>query len=300
MAAVGHWVEYILARSGAGLVARLSLRQVDRLAEALGSAAYRLWGSRRRIALDNLRQSLGGEYPEPQRKHLARRVFQNMARSVLEFAWFGQSQEPGHWDIVHGAGMEAVEQALQRGKGAIICTAHFGNWELCGAWFGRHGYPMDFLVAIQHNPLVDRMVTQFRNHMGIEVIPNTVGARGIFRALKNNRLVGIAADQHTGSGLPISFLGRTAFAARGPALFAGRTGAPMIPVLLRRERYDRHVMITREPIYVEADSSTDPDRKVDEATVMLHGFFEETIRRYPDQWMWTHRRWKSGQKESNL
>ena len=176
------------------------------------------------------------------------------------------------------------------GIGAIV---HHGS-----AWFAAMGHPMHLLVGIQHNPYIDRMLSRFRQAMGVKLIPATVGARGILRALKANHVVGVAADQHAGAGLPIEFFGRRAYAARGPATFTAKVGAPLIPYLMRRERFDRHVVMAGKPL--TPAGSGDPQRDIDDMTIALNRFYEDTIRRYPDQWMWTHRRWKSVEKESNL
>jgi len=289
MATLSDTVEYAAALFGTKLVGLMSPRTADRFAASLGRIVYRIYGSRRRIALENLRRALGGDYSEAELETVAREVFQSVARSLIEVARFPVTPKDRFDRIVIGPDRTIIDNALSRGNGAMVCTAHFGNWEMLGAWFGVQGYPMDLLVGVQHNPGVDRLLTSFRRSMGVEVISNQ-SPRQVIRALRANHLIGIAGDQHTGSGLPIEFFGRTAQAARGPALFAVKTGAPLLPFMLRRERYDRHVFMCGDPIYPpEGDTS---DAAVDDMTRRYHKFIEDHVRRFPSQWMWTHRRWK--------
>ncbi len=299
MAKLSHEVEYLLARAGIGLVTSMSARRADVFAAGLGRLVNRVWRNRREVALGNIRRSdLGGAMTDEEQLLLVRTVFENMARSLIELVRAEKVGKEGLRDIVVGEGLEYVEQARKRGNGGIICTAHFGNWEYQGAWYPAMGHPMRYLVTVQKNPKIDALVTRFREAFGAGVIPNNVAARGILKALRANELVGIAADQHSHSGLEMPFLGRTARVHRGPALFAVKSGAPLLPVLLRRERYDRHVVMAGKPIY--PPNSGDEEKDVDEMTRTLHRFYEERIRKYPDQWMWTHRRWKVREKESNF
>ncbi|MFQ5454484.1 MAG: lysophospholipid acyltransferase family protein, partial [Candidatus Zixiibacteriota bacterium] len=115
--------------------------------------------------------------------------------------------------------------------------------------------------------------------------------RDVIKALHANQFIGIVADQHDPSEkLILDFFGRKATVPRGPALFAIKTGCPILPYLLRRERYDRHVIIPCKPIY--PPDNKDLEAGIREMSLTYLKFFEDTIRKYPDQWMWTHRRWK--------
>jgi len=298
MATLSHSLEYALALTARKVAGARSPEGADAFAARLGTLVHAVYGRRRRVATDNLRRALGDSLSDVEQAAVVRRVFQNMARSIIEMSRFEQLGPEGARRIIVGEGIEHVEEARRRGTGALICTAHFGNWELLGAWFAAMGHPMHLLVGIQHNPYIDRMLSRFRQAMGVKLIPATVGARGILRALKANHVVGVAADQHAGAGLPIEFFGRRAYAARGPATFTAKVGAPLIPYLMRRERFDRHVVMAGKPL--TPAGSGDPQRDIDDMTIALNRFYEDTIRRYPDQWMWTHRRWKSVEKESNL
>ncbi|MFH2048089.1 MAG: lysophospholipid acyltransferase family protein [bacterium] len=290
MAKLSHNFEYAFTLFGVKLAQMLSPRGADKLGYRLGSIAYLLAGSRRKICRENLSLSMGNELTEKEIKETTLRVFQNIGRTLVEFSRFGVTSQERVREIIIGDGIENIEEAFKNGRGGIITTAHFGCWELLGAWFGCMGYPMNFLVGTQHNDKVDNLFIDFRKSMDVGIIPLKSSIRGVFKALKENNLVGLVSDQHTGSGLPIDFLGRKAAAAKGPATFAVKIGSPVLPYLMRRERFDRHVIMAGKPLY--PDKNNDPEEEINRITIECNKFFEEGIRKYPDQWMWTHRRWK--------
>ena len=290
MAKLSHYIEYSLVMFGAFIVQSMSASGADRFGAFLGRNAQRLLRSRNRIALENL-QNAFPELSVTEREKIAVEAFENLGRAAVEVARFGVTSRKRITEIVVNEGREAIDNALSAGKGGIFVTAHFGCWEMTGAWLGASGYPTDLLVLSQHNGLFDRTLDGFRKKMGVGTLVTGEDTRRMFRALKENRLIGIAADQHDPSqNLIIDFFGRPAAAARGPALFSIRTGAPILPFMLRRIRHDRHEFISAPPIY--PSSGLDENENVRLMVEKYHRFYEKVIRQYPGQWMWTHRRWK--------
>jgi len=298
MASIKHHIEYLAAFFGRGIARSLSPRLADCLGASLGSLAHGLMKSRRQLAFDNLKQGLGDSLTDEQITEIVRNVFRNIGRMFIEFARFGKTRPEDVNRIVVGEGAEGFRQALEEGNGGFLATAHFGNWELLGAWVAAQGFPVDLLVATQHNPLIDSMINGFRTSMGVGIVRLATSSRGVFKTLRANRIAATAPDQHAPADTVImDFFGRPASIARGPALFAIRCNCPVIPVLLRRERYDRHVLIAGELIY--PPNSGDEEADVRTMTTRYVRFIEENIRRYPDQWLWTHNRWKLSKKEGN-
>lgn len=292
MASLKHNLEYLAARTGTALACSLSARTADRLASMLGTVGYWLVRSRRRIARDNIRRALGDQLTDGDIDVIAREAFGNIARTLIETVRFSRLRSEGARRIVFGPGEEYLRRAHEHGKGGLILTAHFGNWELLGGWVSAVGYPIDHLVGIQHNPKVHELLNSCRREMGagiIEVSRSTL--RDVFAALKANRFIGYAADQHApAQNLVMDFFGRKAAVATGPARFAVKTGCVVLPMMLRRERYDRHVLIAREPIFPPNTGSEEEDVLTIIRTYVK--FWEDVIREYPGQWLWTHRRWK--------
>ncbi|PWB69665.1 hypothetical protein C3F09_10185 [candidate division GN15 bacterium] len=291
MATLSQNLEYAAALTGVKLARLLSPKAADRLGTGLGNLAYRVLTSRRRIALENLERALGEQLSAEERTHVTQGVFRNIGRSLVEFSRFGKTTLDDVRRMVTGPGEELFARAQAEGKGGIVVTAHFGNWEMLGIWVAACGYPIDFLIGTQHNQKVDSLLVGFRKAMGVDIIRLSTSSRQVFKALKANHITGLVSDQHAASGgVVLDFMGRKASTPRGPALFSIRTGAPLIPLLLRRERYDRHVVIPGQLIY--PPNSGDEEADIAAMTGAYTGFFEENIRKYPDQWMWTHRRWK--------
>ncbi|MFH1373896.1 MAG: lysophospholipid acyltransferase family protein [bacterium] len=291
MARLSHHIEYGFTWLGVKLAGLMSARAADVFGATLGRLAYILLASRRHIAYDNLRRSLGDTVSPEETQAIVRRVFENIGRTLIEFARFGRIKPAGTRKIVVGDGEEHLQQTRREGRGGLVVTAHFGNWELLGSWVAAAGYPMDFLVGTQHNQKVDRLFNDFRRQMGVGIVSLKTSARGVFKCLRANRIAGLVSDQHASSGgVVVNFLGRPAATPRGPAAFAIRAGCPLLPFLIRRERYDRHVVMAGTPVY--PPNSGNEEKDIETMTKAYTKFFEDGIRRYPDQWMWTHRRWK--------
>lgn len=271
----------------------------DMVGAWLGRTAHGLLISRRKVALENMRSALGEEMSEVLMRRNVLKVFESVGRTAIEVARFGKTRPDDIRRFVTGYGAEQLARAHEMGKGCIVLTAHFGNWEYVGSWVAAMGYPMDILVYTQHNPVFDRLLNDLRKRMGVNVIKIGTNVRQVFRALNERHVIGIAADQHDPAGnLVIRFFGREAAASRGPAVFSLRTGAPILPVLLRREKFDRHVVMAGDLILPSEKGNE--DEKVRCMIEQFHRFLEDSIRSYPDQWLWTHRRWKADTGEAQV
>lgn len=292
MAKLSHYAEYGLAAFFMWLLSLLPRRTGDSLARGIGSLAYSLIASRRRVARDNLRRAFGDSLTEAEIDRTARCVFQNMSRTFVELAHYRHSTMDDVRAMIVTDVAERMRRIYDEGKGIINLTAHFGCWEMLGVWMSSLGLPSHLMQGNQHNELVDEMVTRLRSRMGVHMITaDRKGTREVLQALGKGDLVGIVADQHAPANqVIVEFFGRKAAAPRGPAAFAIKAGCPVWPFLMRRERYDRHVVMAGEPIYPPPGKDT--QEAIQEMTQAYMSFFEEGIRRYPDQWMWTHRRWK--------
>ena len=298
MASVGHELQYFAARIGMALAHPLSPSSADALGMRLGRMAYRLLSSRRRLAFDNIKKAMGDDLDDSQIEKVVRAVFENIGRTVVELARFDRIGAEGIHALADPSGMDPVRAALEKGNGAIVASAHFGNWEMMGVYPATCGIPTDMLVLTQHNAAVNRMIVGLREGIGVRILEVPAQTRRVFRALKDNRLVIMAADQHSAAGsLVMDFFGRPAAVFRGPALFAARCGSPIIPMLLRREALGRHVLIAGDTIYPQAGGDEDVDVRA--MTAQYVAFLEKHIRAWPDQWLWTHNRWKLRPVESN-
>lgn len=256
----------------------------------IGGAVGCIWRKRRRIARDNLARAFPG-MGETEVDRLVRGTFGNLGRTAFEVLRLGRETPQRLVSRIDAEGLEHLAQAAAQGQGALLMTGHFGNWELLGAWVKASGYPLDVVVKPARNPLADRLYNALRARTGVGIIRTQVATLGIARALQAGRFVAILADQYSGEeGIEVEFFGRMVSTPRGPATLALRLGCPIITgVLIRRPRGRFTVYIDGPIIYQQTG---DRERDVLAVTQEFTRRLENHIRQHPEQWLWTHRRWR--------
>ena len=285
-----YWITYLVGAFARIIPYRLSLA----LGSFLGWLAFDVLRMRRKVTLINLRNSLGKGKDGLAR--IGRRAYQNIGKSMVEYSLFPSLGKEKILGMVEFEGTEHFDEALRKGKGAVLVAGHFGSWELMGAATRQKGYPVDFLVGEQHNLLVDNLMNDYRRSVGIGIIKMGAAAKGIIRALKNNRFVAMLSDQDAGSdGTVVEFFNRPASTPKGPAAFALKMDAPVIMAFIIRENQKKQRIIIEKPIFIE--KTTDKENDIQRLTQAYTRVLEEYIRKYPDHWFWPHRRWKSTTKE---
>ena len=287
-----NWLEFIALKALLWLDKLLPFAWSCWIGKQLGRLAYRILESRRRLTIENIRKAqdhgfLKGIEPND----LARRVWEHIGQVGSEFFYFNSRGFQHLKKRVTIVGEENLQRVLAKQHGAILITAHFGNWEVLGLYLAFMGYPLRPLVATQTNPLVDSVIQAQRKSAGIKVIPRSGFLRPIIKALRNNEIVPFLIDQAEISrqGVPVEFFGRTASFPPGAAEFALRTGTPVIFAYLVRERDNRYQVVISEEIEnsQSGDYPTDLSRNV--ACYMKK--VEEVIINYPEQWLWMHKLW---------
>lgn len=271
-----------------GMAARLlPLRAALALGKVLGRLGFDLIRIRRDVVLDNLRQGIGGD--DKVLARIGRRCYENLGRGLVEYLRFPLLTREFVLEAVETVGLQNLDKALTRGKGVLAITGHFGDWELMGAAFSLMGYPIHFLVGEQHNRRVDDTMNAYRQMAGIGIIPMGVAMRKVLATLRKGEIVAMLSDQDAHEeGVFIPFLGRPASTPKGPAAFALKTGAAVIPVfIVRKENSWQHTVFIEEPIIPDRQST------IYSTTNSYTNYLEQYIRRYPDHWFWPHRRWKT-------
>ncbi len=263
------------------------------LAKALGRTAYHLDKERSKIARDNLRMAFGNERSEAEIESIAVKVFENIAMTFVEFMrqpWLKESDLEGYVKCV---GMENLKEALSKKKGVIICTAHFGNWELLGAFMGLKGFGMDIVVRDPDHPLFDEFVRWVRMRPGNATIAKKMAMRPLLKNLKQNAIAGILLDQNVThvEGVFVDFFGKDACTNKGPALLAASSGAAVLPTFILRTSDRTHTVFIGERIKLV--NSGDKSKDALENTALFTKAIEEMVRAQPAQWFWVHRRWKT-------
>jgi KDO2-lipid IV(A) lauroyltransferase len=190
-------------------------------------------------------------------------------------------------------GFENYAQAKDQGKGVLFLTAHFGNWELSSFAHGVYGYPLNFIVRELDNPLIDALINRYRCLSGGRAIEKRDSAREVLRAFRRGEAVGILADQNmlASDGVFVDFFGRSACTTPGPARLAQRAGVPVVLGLVIWDAKIKKYRLRFDPVeWIKRD---DPEEEVLVNTANFTRLIEQYIRRYPEQWLWVHRRWKT-------
>ncbi|MCA9728043.1 MAG: lysophospholipid acyltransferase family protein [Candidatus Eisenbacteria bacterium] len=286
-----HLAEYLGLRLALVLLAVLGERGATALGTLLGRIAFDLLRIRRRVTLENLRHAFP-EWSEPERLSVARLAYRHFGIVFLELARlsrYSPSEIRARIRIPDEAGLAA---ALAHGRGAVLLTGHFGNWEMLGGALAALGHPIWVTVATQRNPWVDRYVTQTREATGMHVLKVEDGGLAIARQLRKNHLVAFVADQDAGRrGVFVPLFGRPASTALGPVRFARMQRCPIISGFAVRQA-DGSYQIELPPVrHVREDLPPEEADRI--ALEELARDLESAVRRHPEQWFWMHRRWKT-------
>jgi KDO2-lipid IV(A) lauroyltransferase len=190
-------------------------------------------------------------------------------------------------------GLDEALKLLEKGKGGLLLIGHFGNWELMGLMSKVIGNPIIVIAKpMKKNKWVDQFITKIRSAAGLEVISNVMASRKVMRALSQNRVVGILIDQRAkrSEGIWADFFGRKAPTTPSLAVLAMKTGAPVLPVFMLRNGFQKHRLLIKEPLGLI--HTGDIKKDVETNTQLFNHTLESMIRQYPDQWFWVHRRWE--------
>jgi Kdo2-lipid IVA lauroyltransferase/acyltransferase len=258
---------------------------------ALASVGYRSLPRQREIARVNLNHAFGDTLSPQEIDDLVWRSFWHLGQTLVEFL------RMAYWDRatierrVHARNIEPLKTAFSQGRGVILVSAHYGNWELAAARLACAGFPLRVVARETDDAAVGALLNRIRRSAGYEVISRGQGMREALACLQRNEVLTVLLDQNTVQGeVYVDFFGRPAATASGPAVLARRTGAPLVPGFIRRLPDGRHEGEVLPP--VEWERTDDPKRDVWEITQRLTAAIEAWVRVDPAQWLWIHDRWK--------
>lgn len=292
-----RWLaEYLLALSLLAFVKILPFRAALRFGGCLGVLAYRIDKRHRLITEGNLAKSFP-EKASSEIREIARSVFRNLGYSAVEF--FRSSRYGPRFDeYIEIKGYSKYLKAIDKGRGLLLLTGHCGSWELLALAQSIKKPPIGVVVRPLDNPYLDRLISGLRTQYGNSLIGKVKGMREILRWLEQGGAVGILLDQNVKAkeGVFVDFFGRPACTNKGLALMAARTKAPVLPAFIRRVGLDRHEVLVGDeiPLIDTGDKDADVVANTQAYTRAIEGF----IRKYPDQWFWMHRRWKTTEELS--
>jgi len=253
---------------------------------------YHLSPKQRLIAIHNLRHA----FPEKGTEEIitiAKGVYRTLGIVTADFFEIPSLTKENIGNLVEVQGLENCRKALEKNKGLLMFGAHFGNWELEAIATSLFLKPAAVIYRPLDNPFLDKLVAQVRSSTGNKPVPKERAMRQMLRTLKNNDVLGLLIDQNVAwqEGVFVDFFGRPACTTDGLALLALHTEAPVVPAYIVRMENGKYRMVIEQEMEVIRTGDDHKDALVN--TQNFTKVIEDTIRKYPDQWLWVHHRWKT-------
>ncbi|HID28859.1 MAG TPA: hypothetical protein EYP19_02510 [Desulfobacterales bacterium] len=288
---IRRWLVYIFVLFFVKVLRSMKRLTAIRLTLLIGRIAFYLAKGARSRTIRHLTWAFATEKSPEQIKSLAQKTFLNLAVTTADAIRLPVLIEQGLNNFVTVEGFHHLDKAHAKGRGTILLSGHFGNWELLAAWVAQKGIPLKVIGRPAYDPRLDEMLVDVRNKAGYTNIPRGKGTKEIVRSLKLGYALGLLIDQDTRvKGVFADFFGRPAHTATGPIILSQKFGAPIVPIFIRlREDLTYHVYCGEE---LSLENTGDEERDLIVNTQKCSDVYERIIRRFPDQWVWMHRRWK--------
>lgn len=263
-----------------------------RIADISGSLYYFLAKKDRKIVNNNIKIILNHNNDKRSVGRMSRAVFTNFARYLVEFFRASKMDLKYVEKYVDIQGRENLDKALSLGKGALLVSAHLGNWELGAIVLSMLGYPLNVVAWTHRDKRVNEFFLGQRQSKGVKVIPLGVAIRRVLSALKNNEAVAFLGDidyANPEMGVMVKLFGQDTIMPKGPAVFSLKTNCPIVPVFVVREKGDRFKFIIEEAISYKPTDNYEYD--VTNLTQILSKRLESHIAQDPGQWFMLTPRW---------
>jgi KDO2-lipid IV(A) lauroyltransferase len=263
-------------------------------AGVISAIGYRLAKKQRKVACESLAIAFGNEKSAKEREKIARDCFLNIAKSAIELLFF-LDRPLLLKSNVRLVNKENLDQALLKGRGVILVSAHFGNFPLMLGRLVMEGYKTAGIMRPMHDEMTEKFFLRKRKKYNLKTIysqPRIQCVENTLKFLRENGIVFIPLDQNYGTGgIFVNFFGKKAATATGPVVLSQRTKAVILPCFIIRQQDETHKVIFEKPL-VLSQTKVGQDA-VTEQIQELTCIIESYIRRYPAEWGWIHKRWKS-------
>lgn len=284
-------IEYIAFISFSCLFRIFGLDISRKMAPLLAFIFFYFIPIRKKVVLENLKIA----FPEndyKSNKNLAFNIYSSFAITLVEIMCLPFLDKNKLIESVDCVNPELIVQKHKEGKGVILLSSHFGNWEFIAISVAiQIQIPFSVVVKPLRNPLVYERMNKARTKFGNEVVPLGISIRKTYQTLKEKKVVAMVADQRgPREGVKVDFFGRKVSIYTGPAALALKTGAPIIcGIPIRMENYKYKSLLVEIPVDNLPDNDED---KILEISQRYTSYLEGVIREHPEQWLWMHKRWK--------
>lgn len=286
-------LEYALVWPAIKLMGALPRPIARAIGIAVGLAVFHLHRRLRDVGMRNLEMAFPG-MSEAERRRMLRGEYISLGRQLAEVCLFPRYTHENVSQVVVYDGLENYKKAVARGKGVLFLTGHLGAWEISAFAHSLNGHPLSIVMRPLDNPHIDRLVHRYRTMHGNKTVSKDNFVRGLLAAMRAGESVGILMDTNMTppQGVFVNFFGVPAYTASGLARIALRTDAAVIPgFTVWEEKLGKYVLRFDPALDLVRTGNDDADIVAN--TAMFTSVIEEHIRRYPDQWLWLHRRWKT-------
>jgi len=275
-------ITYHFLRAISKVIAKFSLRNQVVISQHIASILYYYIPKRRKVAIKNLRTAFP-EYSDIWIQNMLKKCYKFFIYNFIQFLAFPKSTDSIKIQI---NGQVALDNALEKGKGVILISAHFGAWEILGHWLGVNNYPLRGVAQRQKNKGANKFFEEKRQLSGIKHIYRKVGMDVLYNILKENKILGLVSDQDAkNKGIFVNFFNTPASTHKGAAIFHLNTSAPMIFGLCIQTGFQEYKI---ELIPIIPVNNT-----IEDITKQYTLTLEKIIRKYPEQNFWFHNRWKT-------
>ncbi|MEZ5346838.1 MAG: lysophospholipid acyltransferase family protein [Pyrinomonadaceae bacterium] len=287
-------IEALAVRLLLGTIGIFQLRTSMAIGKSLGRALIRFFPKLAKTANRNLEIAYPG-ISDDQKKKIATGTFESLGRQLGFISHFKKFKLDDIRELVEVAGREEnFDPADATGRGILFFTGHFGSWEVFNLLPPAFGYHMNILVRRIDNPLVEDYVDSLRGTFGSVTIDKKQSARRMYRLLENGEILGILADLNVQEreGVFVDFFGIPASTTTSIAKLALKTNAIVLPAFaVWEEEKEKYVVYIEPPI--EFDKNAEAGEQIHEITQKLTNVVEKYVRKYPEQWLWVHKRWNT-------
>lgn len=288
-----HYIEYLLFRFLFAIFGRISYSSGKRIANLIHFLIAHVFRYRRKVIIANLRLVYGDQLPMPLPR-LLDSIYRNFVYLWCEFLQLSRLKKEEfdqHFTIY---GKKLIDKELGQGNGVIYLSGHYGNFEWLGQFYALLGYPVNGIAQRQSNRLVNDFIEKLRQSKGARVIYKKEAMKKGLEVLRRGELCAIIADQDARKrGVFVNFMGHPASTPVGPAILQMRSGMPIYMIISVRKDYGQFEAFI-EPVY-DGPEREITDSEIKKITQSYTANLEKWVRKYPDQWFWMHKRWKTKQ-----
>jgi Kdo2-lipid IVA lauroyltransferase/acyltransferase len=262
----------------------------NRIGDVIGAICWPFVPYKRRnMAINNVIASLGATREEAER--VVKQSSVRFGRMFMEVLCFPKLNQENIGSRVAMIGQQHMVDALAHGRGAVLATAHSGNWELLGAALALYGFPIVGVAQKQTNAAMDKFINEYRTLSGMQITYKS-GVREMISLLGEGKIIGLIMDQDAQErGVFVRFFGREASTPSGAAALARMKDAPIVPAFITENADGTHTAILHSPIRVNKTADREHDIQV--TTQQLTAIIEQHVRAHPEEWFWLHNRWKT-------